>query len=135
MTRLALAAVLALAVAPVPCRAQELGRLFFSPAERATLDAQRRDLAGRAARAAMPLQVDGYAMRSGGKPRIWINGALAEGALQDGGRLAPAAGHPGELVVTGSARRSGTKVKVGGTLDPVSGEARDVIGGRLRARR
>lgn len=135
MIRTGLAGLLALAAAASPCRAQELGRLFFSPAERDALDAGRREARLATGAPAAPLRIDGYAMRSGGRPTLWINGTASAGPLENGTRFVPQPGQPGELTVAG-ARRGRAKVKVGGTLDPVSGESRDLIDdGRLRVGR
>ena len=81
------------------CGAQELGRLFFSPAERDALDARRSGKSGSTPAAAQaPVRIDGYVLRSGGRPTVWVNGG---------------------------AGRSNVKVNVGSTLDHA--EVRDVI--------
>ncbi|OGA29478.1 MAG: hypothetical protein A3F77_08190 [Betaproteobacteria bacterium RIFCSPLOWO2_12_FULL_67_28] len=80
-----------------PCGAQELGRLFFSPAQRDALDARRNEKAARAP-AAAPVRIDGYVLRSGGRPTLWVNGSV---------------------------ERSNLAAKSGSTLDHA--EARDVI--------
>lgn len=91
------------------CGAQELGRLFFSPTERAALDAQRRDKAARPSTVAAPapMRIDGYVLRSDGRSTVWINGSVD---------------------------RSPVKAKAGGILDHA--EVRDVIGdGQARVQR
>lgn len=109
-------AVLALAALPyVPCHGEELGRLFFTPAERAALDEQRRAVTVSAAvsRVPEPLRLDGYVLRADGRTTVWVNGEAAGGE---------------------SLRRKG--VKVGATLDGATGETRDLIGaGQVRVQR
>jgi len=83
------------------CGAQELGRLFFSPAERDALDARRSGKSSSTPAAAQaPVRIDGYVLRSGGRPTVWVNGGVD---------------------------RSNEKVKVGSALDHA--EVPDVIGG------
>lgn len=70
-------ALLILLAQCAPCGAQELGRLFFSPAERDALDARRREIPGGAPAAAQaPVRIDGYVLRSGGRPTVWVNGGV-----------------------------------------------------------
>jgi len=101
-------ALLILLAQCAPCGAQELGRLFFSPAERDALDARRREKPGGAPAAAQaPVRSDGYVLRSGGRPTVWVNGG---------------------------AERLNVQVNVGSSLGHA--EARDVIGdGQVRVRR
>jgi hypothetical protein len=71
-------------VASAATPAPPLGRLFFTPAERAALDAQRRAAARPAAAppaaaasapvAPRTLRVDGVVTRSGGPSTVWIDG-------------------------------------------------------------
>lgn len=127
------------ALLSAPCGAQELGRLFFSPAERAALDALRRAgaVAPEAAPAPAPMRIDGYVLRTEGRPIVWVNGSAASaGPRHEAMRVTPGADHPGEVAVSGRVDRSSRRVKVGSTLDAASGEVRDVIGdGQLRVRR
>ena len=118
------------ALLTAPCGAEELGRLFFSPAERAALDAQRRASATRAEPAApAPMRIDGYVLRAGGSSTVWVNGrASAGGPLPEDVSVTPDAGRPGEVAVTLRSRGASTRVKVGDTMDAASGGVRDVIG-------
>ena len=121
-----------------PCAAQELGRLFFSPAERAALDAQRQ--AGAVAPQApspAPMRVDGYLLRSGVPPTVWVNGSAAgPGSENDEVRVVPEALDSGEVAVNRRHDRSSRRVKVGNTLDAASGQVQDLLGdGQLRVRR
>ncbi len=67
--------------------AQEFGRLFFTPEQRAALDARRKarvpDKPAAAPTVASPTtRLDGYVVRSEGRSTIWVNGE----SLQDGSR-------------------------------------------------
>lgn len=138
----ALVALLALAAASGPARAQELGRLFFTPEQRAALDARRKaripDKPAAAAVAPSPTtRIDGYVQRSGGKSTVWVNGeAISEGSQPEDLRVAPRRGDPGRVSVSAGEGERSVDVKIGATLERGSGEARDVIGeGEIRVRR
>jgi hypothetical protein len=88
-TRILAAALLGLLVGTGGARAQQpLGRLFFTPEERARLDASRKEALANAARpkAASPaegqrpapsarvLTLDGIVQRSDGETTVWVNG-------------------------------------------------------------
>lgn len=126
------------ALLSAPCGGQELGRLFFSPAERVAFDAQRQ--AGAVAQEAAtpaPLRIDGYVLRAQGSSTVWVNGIAAGGGAETKEiRVTPGTDHPGEVSVSGRAQVPGRRVRVGSTLNAASGEVRDVIGdGQLRVRR
>src|SRR5438874_11684202 len=59
-------------------QAQELGRLFFTPEQRASLDARRKarvpDKPAATVVAAPVTRLDGYVKRSSGPTTVWING-------------------------------------------------------------
>src|SRR5215212_2293333 len=80
MRRLLLVAVvLAPLLSAGPAKAQELGRLFFTPEQRFSLDARRRarvpDKPAAAAAIASPTtRLDGYVKRSQGPSTVWVNG-------------------------------------------------------------
>ena len=104
-----------------PCRAQDLGRLFFTPEERAALDARRKarvpDRPSTPVVASPTTRLDGYVKRSSGASTVWINGASTqESAPGNDGRVTlPGAGGPR------------IPLKPGEVLDRGSGEVRDVI--------
>ena len=113
------------------CAAQELGRLFFTPEERAVLDARRRARVPDKP-AATPLvispttRLDGYVRRSDGRSTVWVNGDTADdSAPQADGRV--------PLPVDSGAR---VRLKPGQVLDRNSGEVSDVLGprGEIRVR-
>jgi len=131
MSRLVL---LALVLAATPAFAQEVGRLFFTPEQRAALDARRKarvpDKPSATVAASPTTRVDGFVQRSGGPSTVWVNGeALPEGS-GDLPRIGPRVSVPlGE-----GGRRAA--LKPGQTLDRGTGEVRDVIGdGEIRVRR
>lgn len=66
------------------CLAADLGRLFYTPAERAQLEAARAGNAPRSREAAPggahPLRFDGVVIRSDGRSVSWVNGELRSGA-------------------------------------------------------
>ena len=118
--------------------AQELGRLFFTPEQRAALDARRKarvpDTPTAAVVASPTTRVDGFVHRSGGPSTVWVNGApLGEhGAdtprIVRGPTTDPRVSVP---VGDGGIRFS---LKPGQVLDRGSGEISDVLGtgGELR---
>ena len=119
--------------------AQELGRLFFTPEQRAELDARRKARLPDKAAAEPPAQapitrVDGVVRRAGGRSTVWIDGeAIQEGAQPGAARLAPR--EPGADRVTLPAGEDAQRpsLRVGESLDRASGEVRDVIGaGEIR---
>jgi hypothetical protein len=121
--------------------AQELGRLFFTPEQRAALDARRKarvpDKPAATPVTESPLtRVDGAVRRSGGKSTVWINGeAIPESAQGDAARVAPGATAPGRVSVPVGESSQRYDLRVGETLDRGSGEVRDVIGdGEIKVR-
>ena len=70
---------------PAVCFSQEVGRLFFTPDQRAALDARRKarvpDKPAAVAVASPTTRVDGFVKRSRGPSTVWVNGEpLPEGA-------------------------------------------------------
>jgi hypothetical protein len=120
---LALAALLG--AMPAPARAQELGRLFFTPQERAALDARRKarvpDKPAAANVESQRARVDGYVLRSEGKPTVWVNGQPQAGEA----RVARDKSGTGRVAVPGTK----ASLRVGETYDSASGEVRDLLGG------
>ena len=69
----------ALLLGTAGAQAQELGRLFFTPEQRAALDARRKarvpDKPAAASAVEQPVtRVDGAVRRSGGRSTVWVNG-------------------------------------------------------------
>ncbi len=125
--RFAIALLLTAPAAASP--AQELGRLFFSPHERAALDARRKaqpNDAGQSPGAApRRTRVDGYVLRSEGESTVWLNGAPRARET----RIARDREGFGRVAVPG---RAGG-LRVGESYDGASGEVADLLrGGELR---
>lgn len=132
MTRVFTALILFLLTQP--CAAQELGRLFFTPDERAALDARRRarvpDKPAAAVVASPTTKLDGYVKRSRGPSTVWVNGE----ALPEGSGDAPRIGPRVSIPLGEGGRRAA--LRPGEVLDRGTGEVRDVIGdGEIRIRR
>jgi hypothetical protein len=132
MTRLCLIVLLLIPTASV---AQEVGRLFFTPEQRAALDARRRarvpDKPAAAVVMASPTtKLDGYVKRSGGPSTVWVNGE----PLPEGAGDAPRIG-PRVSVSVGEAGRRAA-LRPGEAIDRDTGQVRDVLGdGEIRIRR
>lgn len=114
--------------------AQEVGRLFFTPDQRAALDARRKarvpDKPSAALVVSPTTRVDGYVKRSTGPSTVWVNGE----PLPEGAGEAPRIG-PRVSVPLGDGGRRAT-LRPGEVLDRGTGEVRDVIGdGEIRVRR
>jgi hypothetical protein len=126
--------VMALTAVSTYASAQELGRLFFTPDERAALDARRKarvpDKPAAAVVASPTTKLDGYVKRSGGPSTVWVNGE----PVPEGGGDGPRIGSRVSIPVGEGGRRAA--LKPGEVLDRGTGEVRDVIGeGEIRIRR
>jgi len=121
-------------VAPHPLAAQELGRLFLTPEQRAALDARRK------ARipdkpASVPVvespttSVDGLVRRQGGRSTVWINGLPnSEGVQPDGARATPGRGSAPNVSITVGEGERQFQLKPGQRIDRGTGEVTDVLG-------
>lgn len=132
----ALAAILAGvlgAAAAADAAAQELGRLFFTPEQRAALDARRKarvpDKPAATQQAESPVsRVDGIVQRTDGRSTVWVNGeAIPEGA-QAGAQGAPRPAGAGRVAVPAGESAKGLDLRVGESLNRDSGEVSDVVG-------
>ena len=128
-----LAAVMALSGA-VTAQAQELGRLFFTPEQRAALDARRKARVPDKP-AAVPVtespvsRVNGAVQRSGGKSTVWVNGeTIPEDAQADGARVTPRGPNPGRVSIPAGEGPQRYDLRVGESVDRGSGEVRDILG-------
>ncbi|HEY5900806.1 MAG TPA: hypothetical protein VIV54_24795 [Burkholderiales bacterium] len=139
MRRLAMLALLAGACAAEPAPAQELGRLFFTPEQRANLDARRKarvpDKPAAAVVASPVTRVDGYVKRSGGPSTVWINGESVSAGAQEAPRIDERR-NEGTVSITVGEGGNRVRLKPGEALDRGNGEVRDVIGdGQIDVRR
>jgi hypothetical protein len=138
MTRLLLLAALVLPAAPA--QAQELGRLFFTPDQRAALDARRRarvpDKPAAAVIASPTTRLDGYVKRSGGPNTVWVNGESLLETSPEAPRIGASRRDDGRVSIGVGDSGARVGLRPGETLDRGSGEVRDVIGdGEIRIRR
>jgi hypothetical protein len=123
MSRAALLVIGMLLCSSAP--AQDIGRLFFTPEQRAALDARRRsrvpDKPAAAPIIASPTtRLDGYVRRSRGPSTVWVNGMTVDEARPGAdARVSVPVGEGGARV----------RLKPGETLDRGTGEVRDVLGG------
>jgi len=129
------AAIITMAVFLLPASAfaQELGRLFFTPEQRAALDARRKARIPDKPAAVVPespvTRIDGFVRRDGGRSTVWLNGAPTPEHVQpEGIRIAPGKRDPLGVSVTVGEESRHFELKVGQKLDRASGEVRDVLG-------
>ena len=140
----ALAAALALLHAGTAA-AQDLGRLFLTPEQRATLDARRaarvpdKPPAAAAATLITPVtRIDGYVERPGGRSTVWVNGqAVPENTREPGARLQPggATGVP-SIALPGGENTVDARARAGQSVDTTTGTVQDPLGdGEIRVKR
>jgi len=115
-------------------QAQDLGRLFFTPAQRAALD-ERRKARVPDKPAATPVtespitRINGAVQRGGGKSTVWVNGEMIpEDPQAEGARVAPRGPNSGRVSIPAGDGPQRRDLRVGESLDRGSGEVRDVIG-------
>ena len=142
MKRLALLAAFLAAplLAASAARAQELGRVFFTPEQRAELDARRKARVPDKPNAPMVIspttRLDGYVQRSSGPSTIWINGESQLETSPGAPRIGVNRSDDGRVSVPVGEAGARVGLKPGETLDRGSGEVRDLIGdGEIRIRR
>lgn len=119
--------------------AQEFGRLFFTPEQRAALDARRKarvpDKPAAVTVASPTTRLDGFVKRSGGPATVFVNGE----SLSDGGADSPRIAPAGEAAaVSLPVGETGARVtlKPGEILDRGNGEIRGTLGeGEIKVRR
>lgn len=126
-----LLSILLLSIALTPAsRAEEaLGRLFFTPERRQTLDRQRllniQD--SKPADEDPTLTINGVVTRSSGKRTSWINGTPQnENEMSGGTVVVPRENDPGKIVVKGTDSPA-TNARVGETVNRNTGESRDML--------
>lgn len=111
---------------------RELGKLFFTPAERAALDRERQrsgmpeSAANEAPAFSGNLTLDGYVRRSGGRSTVWINGQPQYGRdTAPPVRITEKGGQAGQVWVQPADSARSVPLKVGQVLTPTSGDVRE----------
>ncbi|MGH8749077.1 MAG: hypothetical protein ACREU5_08205 [Burkholderiales bacterium] len=136
----ALAGIL-LAAASAAAAAQELGRLFFTPEQRAELDARRKarvpDKPAAVLIESPSTTLDGYVKRSDGKSTLFLNGEpVTEGADAQRAQVIPSRDDPTRAAIEVGEGGRRIPLRVGESLDRGTGEVKDVIGdGEIDVRR
>lgn len=121
-------------LAALPLRAQELGRLFLTPEQRAALDARRKARIPDKPAAAPVVEsptttVDGLVRRQGGRSTVWVNGVPnPEGVQSDGARVSPGRRNAPTVAITVGEGERQFELKPGQKLDRGTGEVTDVLG-------
>ncbi len=124
---------LLLATASAASAAQELGRLFFTPEQRAELDARRKarvpDKPAAVLIESPSTTFDGYVKRSNGKSTVFLNGEpITEGADAKRVQVVPSRDDPSRAAIELGEGARCIPLKVGESLDRGTGEVSDVIG-------
>jgi len=123
----------------VPAFAEEaLGRLFFTPERRQTLDRQRQfNIQEKQEVPEDPtFTIDGVVTRSSGKQTVWVNGSIiGENGASSDIDVVPLRKSPGQVVIQ-AGESSTTSAKVGETVLRSTGETTDMLnGGHIAVRR
>ena len=119
--------IAALVQPPLSFAQESLGRLFFTPQERAELDRRRASKIQEAAPVvrADTLTLQGYVTRSSGKTTIWLNGTPRNDEYRSA--------DPARVRIKQGENDPEIELKVGQTLDRVRGETRGLLGdGQIR---
>jgi hypothetical protein len=127
-----------LAGAPAEAAEEALGRLFFTPQQRASLDAGRR-IAARpkaestpAPRRTRALRLDGIVTRSDGERTVWINGRAYHNAAPAGLEIAPTS-DPARARINTRSDRKPVEMRVGQELDHPAGRVSEVYAPQRRS--
>jgi hypothetical protein len=118
-------------------QAQELGRLFFTAEQRASLDARRKaripDKPAAVVVAAPVTRLDGYVKRSAGPSTVWINGESTMESAPEAPRIDAGRGAGGAVSISIGEGGNRVRLKPGEALDRGNGEVHDVLGeGEIR---
>lgn len=121
--------LLAIALTPAASAEEALGRLFFTPERRQTLDRQRllniQDT--KQVNEDPTLTINGVVTRSSGKRTSWINGAAQNENEMPGGMVViPRGRDPGKVVVQANDSPA-ANARVGETVNRNTGESRDLL--------
>lgn len=117
-----------------PVIGDDLGRLFFTPDQRAALDARRKaripDKPATVVVESPVTRLDGVVSRGGGKSTVWVNGEpVPEGVNPEGLRVRPRRSDSGRVTVDIGETDSQVDLKIGQSFDRATGEVRDSLDG------
>ena len=131
MRRLAAGSLIVLGLlVPAAAGAQQtLGRLFFTPEQRETLDGRKKVPTNPSAPISISptTRLDGVVIRSHGKSTIWMDGnALPDGVRPEGLQVRRS-NDPSRVRIGVGEQGRYTTVRVGQQVDRVSGEIKDPI--------
>ncbi|MBI2320444.1 MAG: hypothetical protein HYU75_26440 [Betaproteobacteria bacterium] len=119
--RVLLGLLLLAAAAAAPAAAADLGRLFFTPAQREDMDRRRTaNIQEAVITVESVLTVDGHVSRSEGPATTWINGVPQVDARREP--------DPARVSIQPAEGEAQVRVKVGQTLDRARGEVREGYG-------
>lgn len=131
--------LVACALAAPALQAQELGRLFFTPDQRASLDARRKARAPDRPNAPTVVspttRLDGYVKRNEGPSTVWVNGDPLLETSPEAPRIGATRRDDGRVSVPVGESGARVGLRPGETLDRGTGEVRDVLGdGEIRVK-
>jgi hypothetical protein len=115
-------------------RGDDFGRLFFTPEQRAALDARRKaripDKPAAVIVESPVTRLDGVVSRSGGKSTVWVNGEpVPEGVNPEGLRVRQRRSDAGRVTVDIGETDNQVDLKIGQSFDRATGEVRDSLDG------
>ncbi len=118
----------------LPANGDDLGKLFFTPEQRATLDARRKaripDKPTTVVVESPVTRLDGLVSRNGGKSTVWVNGEpVPEGTNPEGLRVRPRRSDSGRVTVDIGETDNQVDLKIGQSFDRATGEVRDSLDG------
>src|SRR5260221_9967567 len=132
--------LLVILTAAPAAQSQEVGRLFFTPDQRANLDQRRKarvpDKPAAATVVSPVTRVDGYVKRSAGPPTVWINGESVPENAPEAPRIDSGRDRTGSVSISVGESGKRMRLKPGESLDRGNGEVHDVIGdGEIQVRK
>ena len=125
----------------MPACAEEMGRLFFTPEQRSSLDARRKaripDKPASVVVESPVTRLDGFVSRGSGKSTVWVNGEpVPEGTQPEGIRVHPRRADSSRVTVDIGENENKVDLKIGQSFDRGTGEVRDSLdGGEIRINR
>jgi hypothetical protein len=121
-------------VVSAPVIGDDLGRLFFTPDQRAALDARRKaripDKPSTVVVESPVTRLDGIVSRGGGKSTVWVNGEpVPEGVNPEGLRVRPRRSDSSRVTVDIGETDNQVDLRIGQSFDRATGEVRDSLDG------